>query len=143
MIKAQVLIITVFIMLFLSLIGIIIANLESTYLESGRIYYEKVQSDFINDAGLERGKRLLDESQGEWRPWAPCPNRCSYDGVDVCSSCQCPPGCGLTCSYSDCQDCYLQEDMSIPPGGRGAYYRVYVDELPGGEVKVRVESGLQ
>ncbi len=136
--KAQVLIIVIVIVMFLSFLGIFLGYLESTYFEVSHLSYRNIQTDFINDSGMDRGKELIADSQGDWRPWAGCV-QCS----PVCSNCHCPTGssCGLVCNYGSCKDCYLREYMTIPPGGRRVYYDIYVEELPGGEIKLKVESG--
>ena len=112
--KAQTLVIVVFIMLILALLGTFIANLESVYMEKSWAFYRRVQAEYFTDSGLDRGKELIADSNGDWRPWKPCsPEKCP----PVCDSCICPSSCD--CTNDNCKDCcYLQEHFTIPPGGK-------------------------
>ena len=120
-------------MLILALLGTSIANLESVYLEKSWHYYYRVQSEYFIDSGLERGKELIADSDGDWRPWKGCP-QCK----PVCDSCVCPSSCD--CTYDNCKDCYLQEYFTIPPGGKKGHYHVFVEELSGGKIKLIAEG---
>ena len=135
--KAQTLIIVIFIMLILALLGTFIANLESMYLEESYVYYRRVQSKYLTDDGLERGKGLIADSNGDWRPWKPCPSECA----PVCDNCTCPSSCA--CTYATCEDCYLKEYVTIPPGGKRGYYDIFVEELPGGEIKIVAKGSIE
>lgn len=141
-IKAQAFIIIIFIMLILALLGVFLANLESTYMERSHIYYRRLQGEYLADTGLDRGKELIADSDGNWRPWKPCPTRCA----PVCDSCVSPSTCA--CTYATCKTSYLREYMTIPPGGKKGYYDLYVLEAPDeglqtGEIKLKVEGGWE
>jgi len=139
--KGITLIIVILIILILALIGVYLTNLSSIYLETSPLYYYKSSVEFISDSGIERGKELLRDKEGSsypWRPWANCPLYCS----PVCDKCTCPAGC--SCSYADpnCDKCYLEENITIPPGGKRAYYRIYVSGTKNNPI-LKVEAYLE
>lgn len=66
--RGQSLIIAVFIMTTLSLLSAFIMRIESFYMVSSVQGYREAQVRFLTDAGLERGKQLISDSGGTWRP---------------------------------------------------------------------------
>jgi hypothetical protein len=134
-ISGFVLVIVVFSILLLSILALILASIESTYLFSGISYRSRAQVQFVSDAGLERAKELTVDSGGSWRPWKPCPERCN----PVCHKTFCPPECTSPCDYSKCKDCYLREYMTV--GGKKSHYDIYVIELAAG-IKLLVEAKM-
>lgn len=65
------LIIVIFVMMVMAMLGAVIASLQATYFETSRTHLRINQAGFIGDAGLERGKELLNDSFGSWRPPSP------------------------------------------------------------------------
>ena len=123
-IKSQALVIILLIMVIVAFLGAYIANLISLSSATYSTYYQDVQAEFITDMGLERGKELLADTSGDWRPWENCLSQCT----PVCSNCHCPVGTCTSCDYTSCQSCYLEEMMTIPPHGKKGYYHLYVIE---------------
>lgn len=64
-------IIIVFAMMVFAMLGALLASMQASYFETSRAQMRTTQAGFIGDAGLERGKELLDDSSGTWRPPAP------------------------------------------------------------------------
>ncbi len=143
--KGVALVIVILMIVILALIGIYLANLGSIYLETSPLYYYRASVEFISDSGLERGKELLRDKVGNtypWRPWANCLLYCD----PVCDKCTCPAPC--SCSYTDpnCDECYLEENITILPGGRSANYKIYVSgrrNNPTLKVKAELEGLIE
>ncbi|MBU0759936.1 MAG: hypothetical protein KKC66_04285 [Candidatus Omnitrophica bacterium] len=62
------LVIIVFAMLVFAMLGAVIASMQSSYYETSRTHLRSNQAFFISDSGMERGKELLNDSLGSWRP---------------------------------------------------------------------------
>ncbi|MBU1006297.1 MAG: pilus assembly PilX N-terminal domain-containing protein [Candidatus Omnitrophica bacterium] len=62
------LIIIIFAMLVFSMLGVVVASMQSNYFEISRAHLRKNQAFFVSDSGMERGKELLNDSEGSWRP---------------------------------------------------------------------------
>jgi len=151
--KTVALIIVIIIILALSLFALYLANLESHHLNISPLYHHKILSEFVNDMGVERAKQLLHDGVSStppyaWRPWPACkscgPN--SFCCNPVCDRCQCPnptlcdePG---ECSEANCGNCYLEEHITIPQGGKKGTYRIYVTG-PKNSPTITVESQVE
>jgi len=157
--KGVALIIVILIMVILALLGTYLSNLQSIYLETSPLYYYKATRGFLGDAGLERAKQIMEDAATAadpffWRPWAgwytngaPKTNR-GYCGVNssdpICQRSVCPDGCSNNQfpNYDpNCDYCYLEEHITIPPQGKEGYYKIWVTG-PRNSPTVTVESYL-
>jgi hypothetical protein len=67
-----VLIIVVFFMMVAGMLGAVVASMQGVYFETSRGHLRTTQAFFVGDAGLERGKELLNddpESYKDPRSW--------------------------------------------------------------------------
>jgi len=156
--KTVALIITIFIVVVLALFALYLTNLSSLHVEISPLYYHKTSSEFIIDIGIERAKQLLYDGINHnppypWRPWRGCYTNCGPNRAccgtsptsSVCQRCICPQGCKCLPfpNYDKkCDSCYLEENITIPRGGKKGTYRIFVTGSKNSPT-ITVESQLE